>query len=223
MFVWPRVAVAACLILVATGTLPISVAPANNLGVQSGTRQTLPGDRLFEAQNIRLADAGQSEATGGIIALYPRAVDAEALAIPCGEPRDDLHVTLVYVGDDVSGPGGSELERVLDDFTAAHPNPISAQVFGHAVFNPNPTDEELHSAVVYLVGDSPDLAPLRQQVMKSVERLFPLPAQHEPWIPHVTAGDGASDTILTYTGPIVFDRIGLSRAGHTTFFDLRGS
>jgi hypothetical protein len=59
--------------------------------------------------------------------------------------------------------------------------------------------------------------------MEAFERRFPLPAQHEPWIPHVTAGYGPSDTILTYTGPIVFDRIGLSWAGHTTFLALGDS
>ena len=44
-------------------------------------------------------------------------------------------------------------------------------MFGHAIFNPNEKDS--HTAVVYLIGDSPDLAPLRQRALYSSEKLSP--------------------------------------------------
>jgi hypothetical protein len=112
----------------------------------------LPPRMSVEAQNIRLADSGQPRTTGGIIALYPRAVDAQTLAVLGGEPPEYLHLTLVDFGDDVSGRADNELRRVLDRLTAAHPHPIEAQVFGRATLNLN--GEEPDTAVVYLVGDS---------------------------------------------------------------------
>jgi 2'-5' RNA ligase len=218
MFVWPRAVIAASLMLLATSAAPMSADQTNPRGGQSRPRQASSGDRFFEATNIRLADVEHPKATGGIIALYPRAVDARTLAIPGGEPSEYLHLTLVYFGDDVSDIAESKLPQVLDDLTTARPHPIEAQVFGHGTLNPN--DKNVHTAVVYLVGDSPDLIPLRQRVLESSEQLFPVPAQHEPWVPHITADYGPSDAVLTYTGPVVFDRIGLSSAGHTTYLTL---
>ena len=91
-------------------------------------------------------------------------------------------------------------------------------MFGHGVFRLD--DNEFDSAVVYLAGDSPDLAPLRQRVLESAERLGPLPAQHDPWTPHITAAYGPTDIVLTYTGPVVFDRIGVTLDGRTAYFPL---
>ena len=140
MFLWPRAVIAASLTLLATSAAPMSVDQAT-------------GYWFVEAKNIRLTDAARHEATGGIIALYPRAVDAQTLAIPGGEPFADLHVSLVYFGDDVGGVAANELPQVLHDLAAAHPHPIEAHVFGHAIFDLN--DGQFDTAAVYLVGDSP--------------------------------------------------------------------
>lgn len=204
--------------LLAASGAPMSAGQTKPFGGQSRPQLAPSREWLAEAKNIRLADVEQPLTTGGIIALYPRAVDAQMLAIPGSELSDYLHLTLVYLGDDVSDVADSTLSQVLDDLTAAYSRPVEANVFGHAIFNPNEKDS--HTAVVYLIGDSPDLAPLRQRALESSEKRFPVPAQHEPWIPHITAGYGPSDAALTYTGPVVFDRIGLSSAGHTTYVTL---
>jgi 2'-5' RNA ligase len=210
MFVWARVAVAACLMLLASSAARMPLEPADAL---AGPHHPQPF-----TQNIGLVDVEQPMETGGIIALYPRVADAQMLAIAGAEPPEYLHVSLVYLADDVSGLDDGKLEHALRDLAAAHPHPIEANVFGHAIFNPNAQGSDI--AVTYLVGDSPDLARVRQQVLESSERLSSLPAQHEPWIAHITAAYGPTDTILTYTGQVVFDRIGLSRAGHTIYFGL---
>lgn len=203
MFVWSRAI--AFIMLLAIGVASISVYAA-------------PGGWSVEPKNIRLVDAEQPDETGGLIALYPRAGDAQTLAIPGGEPVDYLHLSLVYLGDDIGGLAEDELQKALRNLAVAHPHPITAHVFGHAIFDLN--EGPFDNAVVYLVGDSPDLAPFRQQALKSSEHLVPTPAQHEPWVAHVTASYGPSDAVLTYTGDIVFDRIGLSSGGHTTYFPL---
>jgi 2'-5' RNA ligase len=164
------------------------------------------------------ADIEQAKATGGIVALYPSDLDAHVLAIPGGTPPEELHLTLVDYGQDVSGLTDVELRRRLSDVVAGHPEPIEAQVFGHAVFNPN--DAQHGPSTVYIVGDSPELASLRQQVLSLSQELFEPLAQHEPWVPHVTAGYSALETELKYTGTVRFDRIGVSWAGCTTYWPL---
>jgi hypothetical protein len=177
-----------------------------------------PGHRVSAAHLVRLADVQQAKATGGLIALYPRAVDAQALAITGGEPLEDLHLSLVDFGEDVRGSSDAALKQRLEALTAAPSYPIEAQVFGHAVLNPDHGPSG--AAAVYLVGDATDLASLRSQAMQFSARLFQLPAQHEPWLAHITASYGLSDILLTYTGPVIFDRIGLSWAGHIDYFPL---
>jgi 2'-5' RNA ligase len=164
------------------------------------------------------ADVEQAKAMGGIVALYPSDVDADGLAIPGGTPPDELHLTLVDYGQDVRGLTDVELRRRLGDLVAGHPQPIEAQVFGHAVFNPK--DVQRGPSTVYIVGDSPELGSLRQQVLSLSQELSEPLAQHEPWVPHVTAGYGAVESELTYTGTVRFDRIGLSWAGCTTYWPV---
>jgi 2'-5' RNA ligase len=184
----------------------------------SVTRKAAPGEWSVGARRIRLGDAEQARATGGLIALYPRVVDAQTLAIPAGEPQQDLHLTLAVFGNDVSGLDADELEWRLEDLAAANIHPIEAQVFGHGVIKSHLGASD--AAVVYLVGDSPFLAPLRHRALELSEKSSLFPAQHEPWVPHITAAYGPSDSILTYVGPVVFDRIGLSWAGRITSFPL---
>ena len=94
MFVWSRAASAFVMLLA--------------IGVASISLHAAPGDWSVEPKNIGLVDAEQPDETGGLIALYPRAGDAQTLAIPGGEPADYLHLSLVYLGDDIAGVAEGE-------------------------------------------------------------------------------------------------------------------
>jgi hypothetical protein len=203
MPIWRTAALTACLLL-ACATTPALKYPSH--------------EYPSLAHSIRLADARPPRATGKIIVLYPRTVDAQALAIPGGEPAGELHLTLVDFGYDLKGVDDTPLQQRLADLTGADTHPIQAQVFGHAILNPQTGESD--TPVVYLVGDCPDLTPLRDQVVELAQQVVQLPDQHEPWIPHITAAYGSSDAVLTYTGPVVFDRIGLVWEGRTTYFPL---
>lgn len=156
------------------------------------------------------------EQTGGMIALIPREDDAAALAVPRGDKPEDMHLTLVYLGSDVTGMDS----RARNAIAAAVANvavmlpPVETRVFAHATFNPD-SHGDREPCAVYLVGDSTVLGPLRAELAQ-----FGGDDQHEPFVPHVTAGYGVKQSKLTFTGPVVFDRLRVALAGDYYDFPL---
>jgi hypothetical protein len=143
------------------------------------------------------------EYTGGMVALIPRDDDAAALVVPKGDPAGQMHLTLAYLGNDVSEMDTRQRNAIVGAAAnvAVSLPPVRARVFGHATLNPD-GHEGREPCAVYLVGDSPLLGPLRQELaaMGSGE-------QHEPFLAHVTAGYGVDQRKLSFTGPVVFDRL----------------
>lgn len=180
--------------------------------------------RADALMSLRFADAEQAKSSGGMVALYPTNGAALQMMVPGGEPPQDMHVTLCYLGEDVSDlgdPGGltRALGQIADSYTA-----IDARVMGHATFNPdNGPEGDMDPCAVYLISDSNQLAPLHQDVLAACSQEFATPTQHAPWIPHLTAGYGIDANQLSYTGPITFDRIGLKWAGNSHYYPLLGS
>ena len=181
-----------------------------------------PGNLEYNAPWFKIADAEQAKETGGCLMLFPRQDFAQNLAIPGGEPPEDLHVTMVYFGEDMSErPSPDDLIRAIGGVADQYP-PIVANAFGHAAFNPAGADP----CAVYIIGgsretDRPrDLGDLHNDLVAAIEPLWDLSQQHYPWQPHMTAGYGMSPGQLSYTGEVVFDRLGLSWMGHTTWFPL---
>jgi 2'-5' RNA ligase len=174
---------------------------------------------------FKTADAEEAKQSGGMIALFPRTDFAQMLAVPGGEPEDDLHLTLVFLGDDVStlDPAnlGAIVGRVADSYTE-----ITARIFGHAVLNPDGA-EGRDPCGVYLVGHSPELSQLHDDVREAAEMGAQIPEQHDPWLPHITAGYasqmGESTQVREYTGEVIFDRLGLAVAGETQFYPFHGA
>lgn len=181
---------------------------------------------MWLGEIFREANAEAAKQSGGMVALYPRTDDALQMAVPGGEAPQELHVTLAYMGEDVSGqdPGGisRELAQIADTYTV-----ITARCMGHATFNPDggdPDDErEQDPCAVYLISDSDQLPDLHTDVLNAVGQQFNLPRQHLPWIPHVTCGYNISIDQLDFTGQVLFDRIGLAFAGRTHFYPLLGA
>lgn len=171
-----------------------------------------------------LADAERAKSTGGMIALYPRPDDADQMAVPGGESPEDLHVTLVYLGEDVSGIDPSALHAAISSLTDPV-TVITAKVLGHAVFNPTGgEDGQSDPCAVYLITDSGQLDDLHSDVLQAAqENILNLHPQHSPWVPHITAGYDIDPSQLSYTGPILFDRVGLNFAGEDHYFPLMGA
>lgn len=167
---------------------------------------------------IKDASAEQSKKTGGMVALYPRQSDLENLVVddPKAEPIEDLHMTVIFLGEDVTGQDPTELISHLDRMAEQY-GPIEAKAFAHALFNPS-GDEP---CAVYLVGDNIDIVDFYDDMKKFVEDKYPgSKEQHPVYTPHVTAGYGVGIDKLTFTGEIVLERIGLRWQGEEYDWDL---
>lgn len=158
------------------------------------------------------------EQTGGMIALIPRAADLEDLVVSGGEAADELHLTLVYLGDDVTGWSTPSVNRVISAVSgaAARMPSLSARVFGHATFNPDGHAGRKPCAV-YLVGDTSVFDELRQEFSAHVPGDV---EQHAPYFAHITAGYGIPQSRLSHTGEILFDTLRLALAGEYWDFPL---
>lgn len=172
----------------------------------------------------RIADAEQAKQTGGMLALYPRSDDADKLAIPGGEPPEDLHVTLVYLGDDTSTLSPDALVHAVASLTDTL-TVITARVLGHATFNPDGGDDGTQEqCAVYLISDSEQLDDTHSKILSIAEDTVPnLHPQHSPFIPHITCGYSMDPSQLSYTGPVLLDRIGVDIMGQTHYFPLQGA
>lgn len=160
----------------------------------------------------KTSDAEQAKQTGGMLALLPSSDSASKLSVRGGEPLEDLHLTIAYFGEDVTDLSSVHANAILDE-EAVWLGPIEARAFAHATFNP---DGEIGDpCAVYLVGNCPELVPFVAAVHERVQAWYPGSGQHLPWIPHVTAGYGLRAEDLSYTGPIVFDRLVLKWAGES--------
>ena len=154
--------------------------------------------------------------TGAMVALVPTDADLDRLAVPDGEPRDELHLTLWYLGDAVDLPpdGVDGLRIAARDAASAAPGPAEAPAFGVGLWN----WEGEEPSVVLNVGD-PDsaLRDVREAVGRAGADLlgdWPPVDNHRPWAPHVclayTDDLAAIPEALARLGTITFDRLRLA-------------
>lgn len=185
------------------------------------------GHHVQKAHGRRVFAADGSHLSGGMIALMPTAEDARRLALPGGEKAEDLHCTLLFLGDD----GAAWPEEVRDLMTeaaralAADIPPVKAKIFGAAHWNAGGDNPSW----VWSTGDDPDrgladscLEELRSVVgdiigiaMSATHGDMPeIPQQHSPWAAHICAAYTDDLTLLRTlekrNGPLTFDRLRLS-------------
>lgn len=200
--------------------------------------------------------------TGGMVALVPS--NPLMLRVPNGDRPEELHLTLAYLGDDISTWRPEDRAAVLQialeatDFDAmaarlameaqergdsepfqavreakdlgrmaAQKGPLEGVIFSHAVFNPN-GDNGFDPATVYLLDGSADrdeiqaLADSLSYQIRDAIGTTQFPEQHYPFVPHVTAGYNVPVDMLTYTGPVEFDRLRVALGDDVVDFPLGG-
>lgn len=159
--------------------------------------------------------------TGAMVALVPSEEDAERIAVDGGEDADQLHVTLVYLGEAALLP--PEVREDLIDSASrwAETFPtIIGKAFAIDMFNPPDLTAGAEPCVVLGIGG--DLVANAHEVMlQSANAILggygiPLPQQHRPWVAHLTLLYTDDADVRYFTdriGPVTFDRLRLAFGG----------
>ncbi|GGQ50126.1 hypothetical protein GCM10010250_22160 [Streptomyces althioticus] len=170
--------------------------------------------------------------TGAMIALMPAAADATHLALDDGEPADELHLTLWFLGDAADWSAGQRRELVdqVRKRAAGLAGPVRANAFGINHWNPASEDP----AWVYAIGDdhdSGDAVTLQQardvlaaEALEGTSNRPATPHQHAPWVAHTTAAY-ANDPwpfqpMQERLGPVTYDRVRVAFGGEHTDIPL---
>lgn len=170
--------------------------------------------------------AAAEEHTGAMIALVPSEADAKRLALKDFEDPEQLHLTLVYLGEAADIPE-SVRENIITAVKRYATQSITAKAFAVNVFNP--TGDE--PALVLGVGNEggPALEELRSNIFSTVRGItgFTLAENHSPWIPHVTLAYSEHpgellEQAMKRTGSIMFDRVRVAFGGDNIDIPLSG-
>lgn len=170
--------------------------------------------------------------TGAMVALIPSEADLDRLAAFANEPREELHATLLFLGEAEHYSEDAKTEALTAVQRAAQwLRPVRARIFGAALWNPQSDSP----AWVWNVGDDLDagetqrLRDVHQDVTFSLEDRHGeapvMPEQHSPWMPHVTAAYGELDglpDLADACGPVTFDRLRVAFAGEVWDIPLEG-
>jgi 2'-5' RNA ligase len=172
---------------------------------------------------------GAVEHTGAMIALIPAVHDAGYMSVPDGEPVEELHVTLAYLGEaDAWDPDVRAALLEAMSQVASGATPVSARAFGVAHWNPDSDSP----AWVYSLSDdgeanSQTLTDVHSGVMRQLYDFAQardlVPVQHSPWVAHMTGIYDSNDRreeMSAKLGPVTFDRLRVAFAGDHVDFPL---
>lgn len=157
------------------------------------------------------ADAAKPH-SGAMIALIPSEADAARLALDGGEPAEELHLTLAYLGKAADLDADARQDLIDAVTTAANGlQVVEANIFAAALFNPGGPEP----CLVYLAGGA-----ALDAAHTLIAAIPHIPAgQHAPWHAHITAvysGDvDRMPELLKQVGPVRFDRLRIALGEQT--------
>lgn len=123
---------------------------------------------------------GEDHTDSAMVALYPPAAVAADLAWAGGLDSSDLHVTLVFLGDAAS-VNTDAVEQAVTAVAQAT-DPLTLSIGGMGRFNGPVAEGDPVWAGVTGAG----LGDFQRALAAALAPL--IPAQHDPWIPHMTLG-----------------------------------
>jgi 2'-5' RNA ligase len=155
--------------------------------------------------------------TGVMVALFPSPDVAQQLAQPGGEPVEDLHVTLAFLGDAMQLANPEALKQEVAAFAARTP-PIAGTVSGVGHFTAGP------EPVTYASVDLPTLPAIRESLVENLswDENLPDPSREHGFTPHLTLAYDDRQVELPNL-PLTFDTITLCIGDERIDFPLYGT
>lgn len=142
--------------------------------------------------------------TGAMVAFLPRG--AQFLAVDGGDAPEELHVTMLYMGDDHTLYNAQQRHDISQVMHELRSGPVTAVVTAVQTLG----NSEPPATVMML--DAPDLHDMRPALKRSLEAAgVPIPEDTYPeYLPHLTLGYGLNpDEYQDRIGEIItLDRIG---------------
>lgn len=160
------------------------------------------------------ADLEEAEAnTGAMVALFPDPADAVDLAVKGGEPADELHVTLAFLGAARGKPKEKALAAVAA--WAKKTPPLKGETSGVGYFDVG------KETCTYRSVSLPDLAAAREVLVKALDKVgAPARADHG-FSPHMTV-DYRYRKLEVEKAPITFKSVTLAWGDERHSFPLGG-
>lgn len=121
--------------------------------------------------------------TGTMVALHLPRETAEKIAIPGGESPESMHITVAYLGKDLTDVQKSGALCAVRRI-AQKCGPIKATLGGVGRFSASHTSEG--KDVIYLSVDSPDLTRMRPMLIDELAIEGIVPSNAHGYVPHVT-------------------------------------
>lgn len=208
--------------------------PVQQSGSTNKTVQPLAKQGESLAQHIdRLVEQALQQHTGMMLALLLDPESARQLAIPGGEPAEELHITLAYLGDMNDPPAldGSytpytmpePIKRVLTAVTSAA-RPLSGKIAGIGRFTTQP-DDETPTPIVANV-DVPGLTELRTELVDALSQANYFVADTHGYTAHITLAYIDQDAPMPIEGvpplELTFDTVWLCVGDERIPFKLGG-
>ncbi len=180
-----------------------------------------PDQETAQAQQAALyASETKAAHTGAMVALMLDPATAQRLAIPGGEPAEDLHITLAYLGE----AAGLDLTATVSGVAqfAQCERPVFGRINGFARFVG--VGDGAQDAIVLLY-DSPQIPEIRHRLCECLG--IDQESQDHGFIPHITlayvpTGTPEPDGISGVGDPLAFDRVTLALGDQRFDFPLKG-
>jgi 2'-5' RNA ligase len=164
----------------------------------------------------------EEEHTGIMVAFFLDKKTAKTLALPDGEPSEDLHVTLAFLGDKSEYNGNfDKLKKALADF-ASEANTLKGNISGLARFASSDSSDG-QDPVVALV-NVPGLQKWRDALVQCIEGAGYHVANDFEYTPHCTLAYVNADDPMPVESvpdvPLVFDRLWLAIGDDRSSFKI---
>lgn len=165
-----------------------------------------------------IASAGPEVSTLAMVAVYPRAEESDALAVPGGLAPDELHCTLLFLGDAVN-VDAEALAAAVADVAQTLP-PLEGAVGGAAHFAEGPDG---YPSI--LLPDVMGLSTLQERIRSGLMKAgVESPSEHG-FLPHMTltyASEPAVPDSKNLGADLHFDAVTTVVGGERTDYPLTG-